>query len=109
MSFHSISSNQAVRPSAEVQREQTYIELERRYRGTEEEIAERISVYLPHLEGKGEILDLGCGGGFMSEALARRAETLARVGAADKLKTPVRALSTAAVLVSPSRPCFEAQ
>ena len=59
----------AARPSAEVQREQTYLELERRYRGTEEEIVERISVYLPHLEGKGEILDLGCGRGEALELL----------------------------------------
>jgi SAM-dependent methyltransferase len=54
---------------AGVQREQTYVELERRYRGTEEEIFERISVYLPHLEDRGEILDLGCGRGEALELL----------------------------------------
>lgn len=44
-----------------------YLELERRHRGTEQEIAERIAVYLPRLAGRGEVLDLGCGRG---EALA---------------------------------------
>lgn len=47
--------------------EHDYLELERRYRGTEEEIRRRISVYLPYLEGQGTVLDLGCGRG---EALA---------------------------------------
>jgi SAM-dependent methyltransferase len=47
--------------------ERGYLELERRFRGTEEEIAERLAVYRPHLEGRGEVLDLGCGRG---EALA---------------------------------------
>ncbi|MEO8275994.1 MAG: class I SAM-dependent methyltransferase [Thermoanaerobaculia bacterium] len=49
------------------QEEHVYLELERRFRGTEEEIAERISRFLPELEGRGEVLDLGCGRG---EALA---------------------------------------
>jgi O-antigen chain-terminating methyltransferase len=43
--------------------EQGYVELERRHRGTEEDIAERISQYLRYLEGRGEVLDLGCGRG----------------------------------------------
>ena len=49
--------------------EHGYLELERRYRGTEEEIRERISVYLPWLETtrRAPVLDLGCGRG---EALA---------------------------------------
>lgn len=47
--------------------ERGYLELERRYRGTEEEIAERIARYVPLLRGRGEVLDLGCGRG---EALA---------------------------------------
>ncbi len=54
--------------------ERAYLELERRYRGTEEEIAERLRVYLPILArvpaGR-EVLDLGCGRG---EALALLAE-----------------------------------
>ena len=47
--------------------EHGYLELERRYRGTEEEIAGRAARYVPHLRGRGEVLDLGCGRG---EALA---------------------------------------
>ncbi len=43
--------------------EHAYFELERRYRGTQGEIAERISRYLPYLEGKRDVLDLGCGRG----------------------------------------------
>jgi O-antigen chain-terminating methyltransferase len=49
------------------QEEHVYVELERRYRGTEEEIAERIARFLPQLANHGEVLDLGCGRG---EALA---------------------------------------
>ena len=52
----------------EVQREQAYMAFEDRQRGTEEEITERISEYLPYLAGeRGPVLDLGCGRG---EALA---------------------------------------
>ncbi|HEY9422672.1 MAG TPA: class I SAM-dependent methyltransferase [Thermoanaerobaculia bacterium] len=48
--------------------EHGYLELERRYRGTEEEIRERIAAYRPWLaEAPGPVLDLGCGRG---EALA---------------------------------------
>ncbi len=49
--------------------ERGYVEFERRYRGTEEEIAERVAVYLPHLlwgrtaGDAGPLLDLGCGRG----------------------------------------------
>jgi SAM-dependent methyltransferase len=44
-----------------------YVELERRFRGTETEIEERVSCYLPFLRGHRQVLDLGCGRG---EALA---------------------------------------
>jgi SAM-dependent methyltransferase len=58
-------------PAAVLERareEHGYLELERRHRGTEEEIRERIARYLPYLEGApGPVLDLGCGRG---EALA---------------------------------------
>jgi SAM-dependent methyltransferase len=49
--------------------EHAYFELERRHRGTEEEIRERIARYLPYVAaaGGGPVLDLGCGRG---EALA---------------------------------------
>jgi SAM-dependent methyltransferase len=51
----------------QAQQEPVYLELERRYRGTEAEIGERIAHYVPALAGRGEVLDLGCGRG---EALA---------------------------------------
>jgi SAM-dependent methyltransferase len=50
--------------------EHGYLELERRYRGTEEEIRERIAAYRPFLKdlpAGSTVLDLGCGRG---EALA---------------------------------------
>jgi SAM-dependent methyltransferase len=53
---------------ARAREEHAYFELERRYRGTEEEIGERIAAYLPYLQAAGgPALDLGCGRG---EALA---------------------------------------
>jgi SAM-dependent methyltransferase len=58
---------EAVEQLVRIREEHAYIALERRYRGTPEEIAERISFYLPYLQGKGRVLDLGCGRG---EALA---------------------------------------
>jgi SAM-dependent methyltransferase len=60
----------AVETIARAHQEHGYLELERRYRGTEEEIRERITAYLPYLKGVPEgapVLDLGCGRG---EALA---------------------------------------
>jgi SAM-dependent methyltransferase len=61
-------------PSTEVvaraHEEHGYLELERRYRGTEEEIRERIAAYRPFfkdLPAGSSVLDLGCGRG---EALA---------------------------------------
>ncbi len=58
---------EAVAGVAQARDEHSYLELERRYRGTEEEIRERIASYLPYLGGGGPALDLGCGRG---EALA---------------------------------------
>jgi SAM-dependent methyltransferase len=55
---------------ARAHEEHGYLELERRYRGTEAEIRERIAAYLPYLRELPEgapVLDLGCGRG---EALA---------------------------------------
>lgn len=56
----------------QTQQEHVYLELERRFRGTETEIAERISRYLPVLEGRDEVLDLGCGRGEALALLAAR-------------------------------------
>jgi SAM-dependent methyltransferase len=56
--------------------EQAYLALEERYRGTEDEIRERLAVYLPRLEkvaGRGKVvdlLDLGCGRGEALEVFA---------------------------------------
>jgi SAM-dependent methyltransferase len=60
--------SEAVGAVARAHEEHGYLELERRYRGTEEEIRERIAAYLPYLKDlPGPVLDLGCGRG---EALA---------------------------------------
>lgn len=51
---------------ARAHEEHGYLELERRYRGTEEEIRERIARYLPYLQKipvGAPVLDLGCGRG----------------------------------------------
>jgi SAM-dependent methyltransferase len=60
--------------------ERGYVEFERRYRGTEEEIAERVAAYLPHLKGATPLLDLGCGRG---EALRTFAAAGLAVGGVD--------------------------
>jgi len=52
--------------------EQTYLELERRHRGTEAEIGDRIVPYLAALAGRGAVLDLGCGRGEALELLRER-------------------------------------
>jgi SAM-dependent methyltransferase len=53
----------SLHPLREVQKEQSYLAFEARQRGSEEEIAQRVAAYLPYLEGKGTVLDLGCGRG----------------------------------------------
>lgn len=64
------TEGEVVEAVARAHEEHGYLELERRYRGTEEEIRERIGGYLPYLQGLpggAPVLDLGCGRG---EALA---------------------------------------
>lgn len=60
-------------PAAEAlgkaRQEHGYLELEQRFRGTPEEIRERISSYLPYLGGDRPVLDLGCGRGEALEVL----------------------------------------
>ncbi len=70
--------------------EQGYLELERRFRGTEAEIATRLEPYLPRLAGRGEVLDLGCG----------RGEALAVLGAAG---VPARGVDGSASMVAHCR------
>lgn len=50
--------------------ESEYRQLEDRYRGEATEIESRIAAYLPILEGRGEVLDLGCGRGEALEVFA---------------------------------------
>ena len=54
--------------------EQSYLTLEEKYRGSEDDIAGRVAAYLPHLEAcrqKGlDVLDLGCGRGEALEVFA---------------------------------------
>lgn len=73
--------------------EQAYLAFERRFRGTEEEVRERLREYLGELEGAGalgEVLDLGCGRG---EALA----VLAEAG------VPARGVDASAEMVARAR------
>lgn len=69
--FIAAQESQPPRPLAEVQREQTYLDLELRYRGSEEDIAERVAAYLPYLQGRGTVLDLGCGRGEALQVFAQ--------------------------------------
>lgn len=59
----SLSGGEATKVLAKALEEEDYLELERRYRGTEEEIEERLAVYLPELREHQPVLDLGCGRG----------------------------------------------
>ena len=56
---------------ARAHEEMDYVDLENRFRGLESDIAERLAIYRPYLQDRGEVLDLGCGRG---EALAVFAE-----------------------------------
>lgn len=64
-----VAETDVQRPAVDVQsledvwREQGYLELEDRFRGTREEIAGRMEIYVPYLADRGEVLDLGCGRG----------------------------------------------
>ncbi|MCB1032799.1 MAG: class I SAM-dependent methyltransferase [Acidobacteria bacterium] len=59
-------------PLVRAREELSYLELERRYRGTAEEIENRLGVYLDRLEGQAPILDLGCGRGEALELFGSR-------------------------------------
>lgn len=66
------TSSPAKTDRRDAQQEQEYLELEKRYRGSEQDIAERIATYLPHLEKvPGEVLDLGCGRGEALDVLGQ--------------------------------------
>jgi SAM-dependent methyltransferase len=70
---------------ARAREEHAYFELERRYRGTEEEIGERIAHYLPYLEGKDPVLDLGCGRGEALALLRERGVAARGVDASERM------------------------
>jgi SAM-dependent methyltransferase len=65
------ATGEAIPELVRIREEHAYVALERRYRGTPEEIALRISFYLPFLQGKGKVLDLGCGRGEALELLTQ--------------------------------------
>ena len=64
---------QVVAGAASALEDQTYLALERRWRGSEDEIEGRVAAYLPYLErrGVGPVLDLGCGRGELLSVLSR--------------------------------------
>ncbi len=66
-------------------REQGYRSLEDRFRGTQEEIAERVETYLSHLPDRGVVLDLGCGRGEALEVLGAAGLTTRGVDLSDEM------------------------
>lgn len=63
-----------LRRASDLLEEQSYLTLEEKYRGSEDDIAGRVAAYLPHLEACREsgldVLDLGCGRGEALEVFA---------------------------------------
>ena len=47
-----------------------YADFEQRFRGSREQIEQRLKKYLPLFSGRREILDIGCGRGEFLELLA---------------------------------------
>ena len=69
----------------EAVKDQGYLELERRHRGTEEEIIGRIEPYLGFFKGGGEVLDLGCGRGEALELLEKNGISARGVDISDEM------------------------
>lgn len=73
-----VAESDAQRPAGEAQvleetwQEQGYLELEDRFRGTRDEIARRMEIYVSYLADRGEVLDLGCGRGELLALLRDR-------------------------------------
>ncbi len=82
-----VEDEERVPALSRVREETVYLELERRHRGTEEEIANRIHRYVSLLEGRGQVLDLGCG----------RGESLALFG---RYGIPIRGVDSNAQMVA---------
>jgi SAM-dependent methyltransferase len=49
-----------------------YVGFEDRYRGSQEDIRERLTAYLPFFEGASDVLDIGCGRGEFLDLLRER-------------------------------------
>lgn len=49
-----------------------YVAFENRFRGSTDEIRGRVGAYLPHFEGAGDVLDVGCGRGEFLDLLGER-------------------------------------
>jgi O-antigen chain-terminating methyltransferase len=79
------TASTGLRRATELLQEQSYLSLEEKYRGAEADIAGRVSAYLPHLEGKGEILDLGCGRGEALEVFAANGLTVRGVDSSSEM------------------------
>lgn len=75
----------------EVQREQAYVAFEQRFRGSEEEIERRVAAYLPYLEGRGPVMDLGCGRGEALEVFRRHGLATRGVDASSEMVARCRA------------------
>ena len=69
----------------EAVKDQGYLELERRHRGTEEEIISRIEPYLGFFKARGEVLDLGCGRGEALELLEKHGIAARGVDISDEM------------------------
>ncbi|MEM6455625.1 MAG: class I SAM-dependent methyltransferase [Acidobacteriota bacterium] len=74
------------------QREHVYLDLETHYRGSEDDIAARIAVYLPYLADRpGPVLDLGCGRGEALRLMRDRGITVRGVDASEAMVARCRA------------------
>lgn len=91
-----VSGTPATEALERLRSEQAYLALEERYRGTEDEIRQRLAVYLPRLEavaGRGrtvDLLDLGCGRGEALEVFAEAGLTVRGVDSSTEMVHRVR-------------------
>jgi len=80
----------------EAWRDQGYLELEDRFRGTREEISSRAQAYLRYLEKKGPVLDLGCGRGEMLTVLKEHGLSARGVDQSEEMVAHCRGLGLTA-------------
>lgn len=92
------SAEGTVDPEAleEAWRDQSYLELEDRFRGTREEISNRAQAYLGYLEEKGPVLDLGCGRGEMLTVLKGHGLSARGIDQSEEMVTHCRNLGLTA-------------